>query len=82
MCAQTSWETDCRKYVWDGVSEKSTVRTIYLATDDPITIKKEISKLPMGQGGTTIVGGEWCHRVGSSIICVSSVRIFSMFFRM
>jgi len=58
---ETSWETDCRKYVWDGVSEKSAVRTIYLSTDDPGTIKEEISRLPMGQGGTTIVGG--CERV-------------------
>lgn len=55
------WETDC-KDVWSGQSKgKRTVRTIYLATDDPDTVKKEIKKLPRGQGGTTIVGG--CERV-------------------
>jgi len=58
---ETSWEIDCLKYVWDGVSDKSAARTIYLATDDPDSIKEEISRLPMGQGGTTIVGG--CERV-------------------
>ena len=44
--------------MWDGSSKKRTIRTIYLATDDPDTVKKEIQKLPKGQGGTTIVGGE------------------------
>ena len=37
-------------------------RTIYLATDDPETVKKEISKLPRGQGDTVIVGGEFVPR--------------------
>lgn len=55
------WETDCLN-VWNGLSKKKRpVRTIYLATDDPDTVKKEIKKLPRGQGGTTIVGG--CERV-------------------
>ncbi|KAL7532423.1 hypothetical protein ACHAXR_004619 [Thalassiosira sp. AJA248-18] len=55
------WETDCKE-VWSGLSTgKSTVRTIYLATDDPDTVKQEIKKLPRGQHGTIIVGG--CERV-------------------
>lgn len=52
------WETDCQN-MWSGrLKDITAVRTIYLATDDPITVKKEISKLPRGQGGTTIVGGK------------------------
>jgi len=55
------WETRCDND-WVGVSRKSrSARTIYLATDDPNILKQEISKLPKGQGGTTVVGG--CDRV-------------------
>mmetsp|Transcript_30262 Transcript_30262/g.54800 ORF Transcript_30262/g.54800 Transcript_30262/m.54800 type:complete len:575 (-) Transcript_30262:99-1823(-) len=55
------WESECLND-WVGVSKKSrTARTIYLATDDMRAVTKEISKLPRGQGGTTIVGG--CERV-------------------
>ena len=43
----------------DGVPIKpKKARTIYVATDDQRTLKEEIAKLPKGQGGTTIVGGE------------------------
>jgi hypothetical protein len=57
------YEKDCpTNDVWGGkLLMKDYVRTIYLATDDPKTVKKEIAKLPRGQGGTTIVGG--CERV-------------------
>jgi hypothetical protein len=68
---------DCEN-VWSGSSkENKSVRTIYVATDDPITVKKEISKLPRGHGGTTIVGGrlhcilvavQYCHSRYSSLI--------------
>jgi hypothetical protein len=33
----------------------------YVATDDPITVKEEIAKLPKGSDGTTIVAG--CKKV-------------------
>jgi hypothetical protein len=57
------WETDCQN-AWSGRSkDNEAVRTIYLATDDPITVKKEISKLPRGQGGTTIVGGKLRQKI-------------------
>lgn len=55
------YEKDCPD-VWGGkVKGNKAVRTIYLATDDPKNVKKEIGKLPRGQGRTTIVGG--CERV-------------------
>lgn len=51
------WEKDC-KDIWSGkAKDKTEVRIIYLATDDPDTLKDEIKKLPRGQGGTVIVGG-------------------------
>lgn len=55
------WEAECKNLL-DGLSSReSTVRTIYLATDDPTTVKEEISNLPRGHSGTVIVGG--CERV-------------------
>ncbi|KAL7545589.1 hypothetical protein ACHAWF_008939 [Thalassiosira exigua] len=49
------WENDCLNF---GTAKKRRgVRTIYLATDDPDTVKEEIKRLPRGLGGTTIVGG-------------------------
>lgn len=41
-----------------------------MATDDPITVQDEISKLPRGKDGTTIVGGKLCHSsVGQYVSC-------------
>lgn len=45
--------------MWDGSSiNNRPARTIYVATDDPITVRDEISKLPRGKDDTTIVGGK------------------------
>jgi hypothetical protein len=62
---------DCQN-VWSGTSkENEAARTIYVATDDPITVKKEISKLPRGHGGTTIVGGKLFSRIVTIQYCHS-----------
>ena len=51
-------------------------RTIYLATDDPITVKKEISKLPRGQGGTTIVGGKLRQQIVVILLRIELITYF------
>mmetsp|Transcript_17 Transcript_17/g.53 ORF Transcript_17/g.53 Transcript_17/m.53 type:complete len:593 (-) Transcript_17:2396-4174(-) len=55
------WDsTDCDSY-WNGFQTQATTRLVYVATDDPTTVKEEIAKLPKGSDGTTIVAG--CKKV-------------------
>jgi hypothetical protein len=55
------WDsTDCENY-WNGFQTQAASRLVYVATDDPMTVKEEISKLPKGSDGTTIVAG--CKKV-------------------
>ena len=55
--------------MWDGSSiNNRPARTIYVATDDPSTVRDEISKLPRGKDDTTIVGGKLRSVVCGSVL--------------
>lgn len=52
----------CKRIKTHGtVNNRLDARLVYIATDDPVTVRKEIEELPKAKGGNTIADN--CHRL-------------------